>query len=102
MILFATRRIAVPHMFRVGRREESTMRISEPADLDPVSLNHRVLSESEEKWSGRTCAEKCPGEVTETIQRGLCVWRVRGSCPAKESSLMSGSYFLAPAQAAAG
>ena len=68
MILFATRRIAVPHMFRVRLREESTMRISEPADLDPASLNPRVLSESEEKWSGKTCAEKCLGEMTETVR----------------------------------
>jgi len=91
-------------MFRVRLREESTMRISEPADLDLVSLNLRVLSESEEKWSGRTCAEKCPGEMTETIQRKhwLCVWRVRGSYPAREVSLMRRSYFPAPAQPAAG
>jgi hypothetical protein len=39
MILFAARGIAVPHMFRVRLREESTMRISEPADFDPTSLN---------------------------------------------------------------
>jgi hypothetical protein len=91
-------------MFKMGLREESTMRISEPVDLDPVSLNPRVLSEPEEKWSGKMCAEKCVGEMTETIQRRHlpCVWRVRGSCPAKEFSLMSRSYFLAPAQTAAG
>ena len=69
MIPFATRRIVVPDMFKMELREESTMRISEPVDLDPVSLNPRVLSESEGEWNGKIYAEKCPGEMTETIQR---------------------------------
>ena len=38
VVLFATQRIVVPHMFRVGDRE-STMRILEVADFDPASQN---------------------------------------------------------------
>ena len=37
VVLFATRRIVVPHMFRVGLMEESTMRILEAADFDLAS-----------------------------------------------------------------
>jgi hypothetical protein len=67
VVLFATRRTVVPHMFRAGLIEESTMGILEAVDLDPASQKPRVLSEPEEKWSGKTCAEKCLGKMTETI-----------------------------------
>ena len=43
------------------------MGILEAVDLDPASQKPRVLSEPEEKWSGKTCAEKCLGKMTETI-----------------------------------
>ena len=49
MVLFATQRIVVPHMFRVGLIEESVMSILEVADFDPASQSPRVPSEPEEK-----------------------------------------------------